>query len=119
MAEECKEEGNAAFKIGDFDDAVMFYTRAHKCEPRLPIYLLNRAMASLKLNRWQDAEFDCSAVLRKHRTNAKALWRRAKARRALAQWTGNIDKLIESERGTSTLQCQSNRTIDILTRIEN
>ena len=102
LAEEYKEDGNAAFKRGDYKDAIAFYTRAHKSEPRFAIYLLNRAMASLKLYRWKDAELDCSAVLRKHRTNAKAIWRRAKARRSLAQLTGDIEKLIEAERGWSS-----------------
>lgn len=74
-AEDHKEDGNAAFKAGDYLLAIEYYTKAHKSEPRLPIYLLNRSMASLKLNRWQDAELDCTAVLKKHRANAKALWR--------------------------------------------
>lgn len=101
MAEEYKEEGNIAYKAGDYDDAIDAYTLAHKSEPRLPIYLLNRSMAYLKLNRWQEAERDCTMVLRKHRVNAKALWRRAKARRSLARLTGNVEKLIEAERGGS------------------
>jgi hypothetical protein len=99
VAEEYKEDGNHAFKRGEYESAVEFYTSAHKSEPRLPIYLLNRAMAELKLNRWDEAEMDCTAVLRKHRANAKALWRRAKARRSLAQLTGNVEKLIAAERG--------------------
>jgi tetratricopeptide (TPR) repeat protein len=101
IAEEHKEDGNAAFRRGDFDDAITCYTAAHKSEPRLPLYLLNRAMAELKVNRFFEAERDCSAVLRKHRTNPKALWRRAKARRAIAVSSGNIEKLIGAERGKS------------------
>ena len=102
VAEEYKEDGNAAFKRGKYEEAIELYTLAHKSEPRLPIYLLNRSMAELKLYRWDEAEMDCTAVLRKHRTNAKALWRRAKARRAMAQLTGDVEKLIAAERGRST-----------------
>ena len=98
IAEECKEDGNAAFKAGDYLQAVELYTQAHKSEPRIAIYLLNRAMALLKLNRFHEAELDCTAVLRKHRCNAKALWRRAKARRTLSQATGDIERLIAAER---------------------
>lgn len=107
VAEEYKEDGNLSFKRGDYQEAVDLYTAAHKSEPRLPIYLLNRAMAELKLNRWDEAEMDCTAVLRKHRTNAKALWRRAKARRSLAQLTGHIEKLIAAEQGG----CQTNARV--------
>lgn len=99
IAEEHKEDGNTAFRRGDYDEAITCYTLAHKSEPRLPLYLLNRAMAELKVNRWYEAERDCTAVLRKHRTNAKALWRRAKARRAISSASGNVEKLIGAERG--------------------
>ena len=116
VAEEYKEDGNAAFKRGNYEEAIELYTLAHKSEPRLPIYLLNRSMAELKLYRWDEAEMDCTAVLRKHRTNAKALWRRAKARRATAQLTGDVEKLIAAERGTFTkLQCCRRPTV--LTRV--
>lgn len=98
-AEEHKEDGNIAFRRGEYEEAIACYTAAHKSEPRLPIYLLNRAMAELKVNRWYEAEMDCTSVLRKHRTNPKALWRRAKARRAIASSSGNVEKLIGAERG--------------------
>lgn len=99
VAEEHKEDGNAAFRRGDYEEAIECYTLAHKSEPRLPLYLLNRAMAELKVNRWVEAERDCTAVLRKHRTSPKALWRRAKARRAISCVSGNVEKLIGAERG--------------------
>lgn len=108
IAEEYKEDGNVSFKAGDFSSSIALYTLAHKSEPRLPIYLLNRAMALLRLNRWKEAERDCTLVLRKHRTNAKALWRRAKARRMLAAERGGMpEKLIEAERGRSTFMLES------------
>jgi hypothetical protein len=44
-------QGNAAFKEGRYEDAVHEYSLAHSAENRLPVYLLNRAMANLKLER--------------------------------------------------------------------
>lgn len=42
--------------------------------------LNNRAQARLKLQQWEAAAEDCSAVLQKDPKNVKALYRRAQAR---------------------------------------
>jgi tetratricopeptide (TPR) repeat protein len=47
--------------------------------------LNNRAMARLKLQQWEDAVTDCSAVLALEPRNVKALLRRATAAQALGQ----------------------------------
>ncbi|CAE6489082.1 unnamed protein product [Rhizoctonia solani] len=56
----------------------------HK-EKAHPTFPLNRAAAYLKLNKNEDAERDCAAVLKLQSNNVKALFRRAQARVALGK----------------------------------
>ena len=50
QADRFKEQGNAAFKAGDYDGAVAAYGAAIQISPRNPVLYSNRAMASLKVN---------------------------------------------------------------------
>ncbi|CAE6398648.1 unnamed protein product [Rhizoctonia solani] len=50
-----------------------------------PTFPLNRAAAYLKLNKNEDAERDCTTVLKLQSNNVKALFRRAQARVALGK----------------------------------
>ena len=50
-AERLKQEGNAAFKAGDFSEAVEAYGAAIELDPRNAVLYSNRAMASLKASR--------------------------------------------------------------------
>ena len=50
MAEQLKQEGNAAFKAGDYSGAVEAYGAAMELDPRNPVLYSNRAMASLKVS---------------------------------------------------------------------
>ncbi|KAG5652610.1 hypothetical protein H0H81_004392 [Sphagnurus paluster] len=79
-AEQEKEEGNIAFRKGDFLKAVHHYEVAYEIEPELPHYQLNLAAAHLKLNNWMEAEKACSKALSQHRSS-KGYFRRARARR--------------------------------------
>jgi STIP1 family protein 1 len=54
-ADALKEQGNKAFKQGDYAAAEEFYTQA--C--RNPLLFTNRANARLKLQRWEGAVNDC------------------------------------------------------------
>ncbi|KAF5379822.1 hypothetical protein D9615_005795 [Tricholomella constricta] len=81
-AEQEKEEGNIAFRQGDFKKAVNFYEIAHDIEPELPHYQLNLAAAHLKLCNWMEAEKACTKALSQHRSS-KGYYRRARARRML------------------------------------
>jgi hypothetical protein len=87
-AEAAKEEGNAAFKKGDWAAAVAGYTRALEHEPGMVVALNNRAMALLKLEKWAEAEADAAAVLARQPRNVKALLRAATATRA----QGKVDE---------------------------
>ncbi|KAI8821101.1 uncharacterized protein EV422DRAFT_567428 [Fimicolochytrium jonesii] len=78
-----KEKGNAWFKKGQYEKAISCYTKSMRLDPSSPIMPVNRAMAYLKLNRFAEAEADCSQGLNSDPKNVKALWRRGIARREL------------------------------------
>ncbi|KAL6300068.1 hypothetical protein BKA93DRAFT_741186, partial [Sparassis latifolia] len=80
-------QGNAAFKAGDFADAVGHYSAAMRADARNPTFPLNRAAAYLRLGKNEDAERDCGAVLSLDPRSVKALFRRAQARAALQKLT--------------------------------
>ncbi|KAH8998374.1 hypothetical protein EDB86DRAFT_3076219 [Lactarius hatsudake] len=92
-----KEKGNAAFKAGDYPAAIGHYTAATIADPSDPTYFLNRAAAYLKLSKFEDAERDCSTVLKlSNNKNVKAFFRRAQARftvvpHADLQWALKIE----------------------------
>lgn len=59
LADALKEQGNKAFKNGDFLEAEDFYTQAVQKYSRNPLLFTNRANARLKLQRWEGAVNDC------------------------------------------------------------
>ncbi|KAL0960856.1 hypothetical protein HGRIS_005872 [Hohenbuehelia grisea] len=79
-AQQAKEKGNAAFKVGDYLSAIGHYTTAIINNRDDATYPLNRAAAYLKLGKNQDAERDCTTALELIPRNAKALFRRGQAR---------------------------------------
>ncbi|KAG0704776.1 hypothetical protein DFH29DRAFT_1034785, partial [Suillus ampliporus] len=76
-------QGNAAFKSGDYPAAIGHYTSAILADANDPTFPLNRAAAYLKLGKNEDAERDCTTVLKLSPHNVKALFRRGQARTAL------------------------------------
>ncbi|KAK9810399.1 hypothetical protein WJX72_010069 [[Myrmecia] bisecta] len=80
-----REEGNAAFKSGDYGKAVEHYSNAIDMDgTALPAYN-NRALARLKLGQCEQAQADCDVVLAADANNVKALLRRGAARVGLQQ----------------------------------
>lgn len=71
-----KEKGNEAFRIGDYEEAVTYYTRSLSAQPTIAAYN-NRAQAEIKRQNWQNALNDCEKVLSLHPGNLKGLLRRA------------------------------------------
>ncbi|XP_036596411.1 sperm-associated antigen 1 [Trichosurus vulpecula] len=73
-----KEKGNEAFSSGDYEEAVMYYTRSISVSPTVAAYN-NRAQAEIKLKNWNNALQDCEKVLELEPENLKAFMRRATA----------------------------------------
>ncbi|KAF7302608.1 hypothetical protein HMN09_00895300 [Mycena chlorophos] len=88
-----KEKGNEAFKAGDYPTAIGHYTAAILADGSDATFPLNRAAAYLKLGKHEDAERDCSTVLRLSKGNVKALFRRAQARVELGKIIGAHEDL--------------------------
>ncbi|KAG2123377.1 hypothetical protein BD769DRAFT_1471366 [Suillus cothurnatus] len=83
-----KDQGNAAFKSGDYPAAIGHYTSAILANTNDSTFPLNRAAAYLKLGKNEDADRDCTTVLKLSPNNVKALFRRGQARIGL----GCLDK---------------------------
>ncbi|CDO75122.1 hypothetical protein BN946_scf185010.g47 [Trametes cinnabarina] len=98
-AEREKEQGNIAFKKGDYAEAIERYKSAHRIEPELPHYQLNLAAAYLKIKNFVEAEKSCDLALGQHRS-VKGYWRRAQARKA----QGRIEDALRDLRAVLRLQ---------------
>ncbi|XP_044905830.1 sperm-associated antigen 1 isoform X2 [Felis catus] len=94
-----KEKGNEAFKSGDYEEAVMYYTRSISVLPNVVAYN-NRAQAELKLQNWNSAFQDCEKVLELEPGNLKALLRRAttyKHQNKLQEAIEDLNKVLNVE----------------------
>ncbi|XP_058524565.1 sperm-associated antigen 1 [Ochotona princeps] len=94
-----KEKGNEAFNSGDFEEAVMYYTRSISALPTVAAYN-NRAQAGIKLQNWTSAFQDCERVLELEPGNVKALLRRAttyKHQNKLQEAIDDLRKVLEVE----------------------
>ncbi|KAJ7768331.1 hypothetical protein B0H16DRAFT_314018 [Mycena metata] len=91
-AEIIKRQANKSFKAGDYQVATALYSHAMRLDADNPLYVLNRAMSNLRLTNWQDAGNDADQALKLTRNDPeaeqKALFRRARARKALGNETG-------------------------------
>lgn len=88
-AEKAKAKGNELYQAGKYAEAMNEYTKAITFNPGSHVYLSNRAMACIKLFRFEQAEEDCNKVLKFELTDkdkVKALLRRATARDALQKY---------------------------------
>ncbi|KAI0057661.1 SET domain-containing protein [Artomyces pyxidatus] len=83
-----KQKGNDAFKAHNYDAALQHYTDAMTMDPSDPVYVLNRCMTNIKLERWSDAESDATAALEMDSGNAKAFYRRSVSRTKQGDFSG-------------------------------
>lgn len=77
-AEEEKNKGNESFKAKEYEEAVIYYTRSLQFIENAASYN-NRAMAYLKLEKWDKVIEDCNCVFKFDKDNVKALMRRSTA----------------------------------------
>ncbi|KAK2495945.1 hypothetical protein MC885_010062, partial [Smutsia gigantea] len=94
-----KEKGNEAFNSGDYEEAVMYYTRSISVLPTVVAYN-NRAQAEIKLQNWNSAFQDCEKVLELEPGNVKALLRRAttyKHQNKLQEAIEDLSKVLDVE----------------------
>ncbi|KAG6537202.1 RNA polymerase II-associated protein 3-like [Zingiber officinale] len=79
-----KELGNECFKQKKFSEAIDCYSRSIALSPT-SVAFANRAMAYLKLKRYEEAESDCTEALNLDDRYVKAYSRRATARKELGK----------------------------------
>ena len=67
-----KEKGNESFKAGDFEEALLYYNRSLSISPTAAVFN-NRAITSIKLQRYSEAIEDCNRVLEEESNNIKGM----------------------------------------------
>ncbi|PWN45194.1 hypothetical protein IE81DRAFT_320366 [Ceraceosorus guamensis] len=102
LARAMREQGNNAHTASRYAEATEHYTRAMGYDPSESIYPLNRAACLLKLQRYADAERDCTASLVLNPDNPKAFFRRGIARASLGckeEAVQDLDDALEKQKG--------------------
>ena len=69
-AEQEKLKGNEAFNAKSYDEAVIYYTRSIQYIENAAAYN-NRALAYMKLEKWDKVIEDCNNVFRYEKDNVK------------------------------------------------
>ena len=69
-AEQEKLKGNEAFNAKCYDEAVVYYTRSIQLNENAASYN-NRALAYLKLEKWEKVIDDCNSVFKYDKENVK------------------------------------------------
>ncbi|XP_047096015.1 RNA polymerase II-associated protein 3-like isoform X2 [Lolium rigidum] len=85
-----KEQGNEYFKQKKFAEAIECYSRSIALSPTA-VSFANRAMAYLKLRRFEEAENDCTEALNLDDRYVKAYSRRITARKGLGKLKEAMD----------------------------
>eukprot|EP00741_Cyanophora_paradoxa_P012449 tig00020610_g12028.t1 len=72
QAEAEKKRGNEYYQKKDFPEAIKAYTKAHELDPSNPIFLLNRAAATLEHGDMQSCLVDCVKVFELEKAKEKS-----------------------------------------------
>lgn len=83
VSEEWRLKGNKCFSEGKFEEAIKCYTEAIGANSTNAVLFSNRAMANIKLQRFFEAENDCSKALELNKSLDKAYYRRGLSRKEL------------------------------------
>ncbi|RIA95593.1 hypothetical protein C1645_802943 [Glomus cerebriforme] len=86
-AEDIKNEANNLYKCGNYDQAVVLYTKAIELDPNSPTYYNNRAAALMMLKKTKEALNDCKHAISLDSTSVKAYLRCAKCNFLLGNLT--------------------------------
>lgn len=81
-AKELKEQGNAALQIRDPNKAIVCYTKALDCtttSEETQLVKLNRSLAYLKVQRFDEALADATGVTKEHQLSEKGIYRAARS----------------------------------------
>lgn len=92
LAQTYKDEGNLAFKSGKYTDAVEHYTKAIAYLKEKTFYT-NRALAFIKLCKYQKAAKDCEEAIKIDKGFAKAYLRLAECQMATGLLKEAVDTL--------------------------
>ncbi|CAM6088883.1 unnamed protein product [Calypogeia fissa] len=87
-----KDLGNDYFKEGKYVRAIDCYSRSIALQPTAVAYA-NRAMAAIKIRRFEDAELDCTEAIALDDRYTKAYARRGTARRELKKYLAAAEDL--------------------------
>ncbi|KFD72796.1 hypothetical protein M514_11941 [Trichuris suis] len=86
-----RQLGNAQYGKKEYAKAVMHYSRAIQANPSDPLSYCNRAMALLKLARYEEASKDCCAAISIDCKYVKAYFRRGLAFKELGRHREAVD----------------------------
>lgn len=111
QAQKLKNEGNNAFKIGKYDEAIQHYNKAIEACPTnmkldLATFYQNRAAAYEQLEKWSAVKDDASKALELNPTYTKAWYRRAKA----SEKTNDLVQALEDITAVCMLEEFKNQT---------
>ena len=113
-AEVEKDNGNDAFRRGDWQVAIQHYTKAWQHDNSLLSAINNRSMAYLKLHEYEKALEDCRFVVKRDADNIKAL-----LRRAVAYYnTGKVNDARQDVEKVLRLEQKNQQALNLLKKIE-
>ena len=108
-----KDKGNEAFRAGDYEESISYYTRSIKLHSTAASYN-NRAIAHLKTSHWTNAANDCNMVLDIEPDNIKALLRRGTAYKGMKEFS----KSIQDYENVLQLEPENKRAQDLISELK-
>lgn len=108
-----KDKGNEAFRAGDYEESIAYYTRSIKLHSTAASYN-NRAIAHLKTSHWTNAANDCNMVLDIEPDNIKALLRRGTAYKGMKEFS----KSIQDYENVLQLEPENKRAQDLISELK-
>jgi tetratricopeptide (TPR) repeat protein len=113
LARSIREQGNALFTKGLYEEASDLYTKAIGYDDDEAVFPLNRAACLVKLSRFTEAEADCTRALELDCSNHKAFFRRGVSRAGL----GDVDGAVGDFKEVLHLQREDANTFSELRKL--